>query len=310
MIGTVVVTVAFGNTTSLGNAYGACVVFVTLFTTILVSIVSVVVWRWNIAFSILFCLIFAFIDGVYLSSTLFKVPQGAWFTLVCAFLLSLIMFLWHQGKTWEWGYEATRKANIEDIIVPGEQPNALRIVGENHDVARINGLGIYLDQSRNDVPPVYSHFLRTFGAVHRVVVFVSFRAVYVPLVPVNERVRVQSATIPNFYRVLIRHGYADVLKTMTLGDVVLEHVQQFIDNENVQESEDPVHREACEVVRQRRVTYILGKTDIINNKSDRFVRRVLVNLYRFMRTNTWNRPESAFDIPSDKLVEVGMIYTL
>lgn len=180
-------TVAFGNTTSLGNAYGACVVFVTLFTTTLVSLVSVVVWRWNPTFSLLFFLIFAFIDGVYLSSTLFKVPQGAWFTLVCAFVLSLIMFLWHQGKLWEWDYEATRKAKIEDIITPGKQPNSLRIVGEDHDVARIDGLGIYFDQSKNDVPPVYSHFLRTFAAVHKVVVFVSFRSVYVPLVSLSSR---------------------------------------------------------------------------------------------------------------------------
>lgn len=129
-------------------------------------------------------------------------------------------------------------------------------------------------------------------------------------VPVNERVRVQSTTIPNFYRVLIRHGYADVLKTETLGDVILEHVQQYIDNQEIEEQDDPVHREACEVVRQRRVTYILGKTDIISDQSGRFVHKVLVHLYRFMRTNTSNQPKSAFDIPTDKLVEVGMVYTL
>ena len=49
-------------------------------------------------------------------------------------------------------------------------------------------------------------FVQTFAAVHKVVVFVTFRAVAVPYVPAEERIRVQKMKIPTFFRVLIPVG--------------------------------------------------------------------------------------------------------
>ncbi|KAL1835345.1 hypothetical protein VTK73DRAFT_5753 [Phialemonium thermophilum] len=45
MIGTVIVTAVYNNTTSLGHAYGVCVITVTFMTTCLVSLVALIVWR-------------------------------------------------------------------------------------------------------------------------------------------------------------------------------------------------------------------------------------------------------------------------
>ena len=99
MIGTVVVTAVYSNvsrylvylkqlitnksqTTKLGNAYGVCVIFVTFITTCLVSLVAIIIWRINFLIVLFFFLVFACLDGVYLSSALTKVPTGAWFTIL------------------------------------------------------------------------------------------------------------------------------------------------------------------------------------------------------------------------------------
>ncbi|CAD6575126.1 MAG: hypothetical protein CYPHOPRED_005582 [Cyphobasidiales sp. Tagirdzhanova-0007] len=47
MIGCIIVTGVFNNTTSLGNAYGLCVILVTMVTTFMVSLVAMLVWRFN-----------------------------------------------------------------------------------------------------------------------------------------------------------------------------------------------------------------------------------------------------------------------
>jgi len=98
MIGSVVVTGVYSNTTKLGNAYGVCVIFVTFITTCLVSLVAIVIWKINIFIVIFFFLVFGLLDGVYLTSALTKVPTGAWFTLLLAAILSTIFVLWRFGK--------------------------------------------------------------------------------------------------------------------------------------------------------------------------------------------------------------------
>jgi len=282
------------------------VTFVTLFTTTLVTLVSIVVWRWNIIFSLLFFALFGLIDGVYLSSTLFKVPQGAWLTLLLAACLSTIMFVWHSGKVVEWSHEATLNHRMENIVIPGPDPSALVLKETGEALTRMDGVGIYYYQSRNDIPPVYSHFVRTFAAVHKVVVFVTFRAVTVPYVPAEERIRVQQMNIPSFYRVLIRHGYADALQTQVLGDVILDSLEAYIDRAV---PKNDATSAALEVVRGRRVTYVVGQADIVNGAGVSWFRKVHIAFYNMLRSNT-GRPKAVFDIPADKTVQVGMVYRL
>src|ERR1700753_1692824 len=84
MIGTILVASIYNNTTSLGNAYGVCVMFVTFFDTCMVSLAAIFVWRFSPVIAFLPWLTIALMDGTFLSSALTKVPDGAWFTLTLA----------------------------------------------------------------------------------------------------------------------------------------------------------------------------------------------------------------------------------
>src|SRR5277367_496202 len=79
---------------------------VTFITTCMVSIVGLIVWRFNALLVLLFFLVFGCLDGVYMSSALTKVPNGAWFTLMLALILSSIFILWRFGKEQQWTAEA------------------------------------------------------------------------------------------------------------------------------------------------------------------------------------------------------------
>lgn len=85
MVGSVVFAAIYNNTTSLGNAYGVCVMFVTFFDTCMVTLVAILVWR----IKPYFVFIIACLDGKFLSSALTKVPDGAWFTMLLASLFIL-----------------------------------------------------------------------------------------------------------------------------------------------------------------------------------------------------------------------------
>jgi len=70
MIGCVIVTAAYNNTTKLGNAYGVCVIFVTFITTSMVSLVAIIIWRINVFIVASFFLTCGALDGVYSTSLL------------------------------------------------------------------------------------------------------------------------------------------------------------------------------------------------------------------------------------------------
>jgi KUP system potassium uptake protein len=92
-------------TTKLGNAYGVCVILDTIITTTLVSLVALIVWRIKWYFVAPLWLLFATFEGLYLTSALTKVPDGAWFTLCLAFCIATIFSTWRYGKEAQWNVE-------------------------------------------------------------------------------------------------------------------------------------------------------------------------------------------------------------
>ena len=66
MIGTILVASIYNNTTSLGNAYGVCVMFVTFFDTCMVSLGAIFVWRIPPYYVFLPWLTIACMDGTFL----------------------------------------------------------------------------------------------------------------------------------------------------------------------------------------------------------------------------------------------------
>lgn len=110
MVGAVIVTAVYNNTTKLGHAYGACVILVTMITTFMVAIAEIIIWKANIVLALASMLFFMSIECLYLSSAMTKFPDGAWLTVLLAGLLATVLFVWRNGKEKQW------KAEKSDII--------------------------------------------------------------------------------------------------------------------------------------------------------------------------------------------------
>ena len=248
-------------TRKLGNAYGVCVILVTFITTSMVSLVGLVVWRKPIYWVFLFFLVFATLDGLFLSSALLKVPDGAWFTLALGAFLSSIFVLWRFGKENQWRAEASDKVAPWDLLTESYPDDAeqkscepeLRFTnrfGRGH-VSRLRGIGIFFDKSGtpNGTPAVFVHFLQKFQAVPTVAVFFHIRPLSCPSVAPEDRFSVsrcraaadlgtrnKEVVFRNFYYVTVRHGYADGnIVSNDLGLFVYENLRSFIIREGALE---------------------------------------------------------------------------
>ncbi|KEF63235.1 potassium uptake protein [Exophiala aquamarina CBS 119918] len=244
MIGTVVVTAVYNNTTNLGHAYGVCVILVTFFSTCMVALVALIVWKVPAITILIVWLIFALFDGAFLSSSLTKVPEGAWFTLVLAVVLSSVFILWRFGKEQQWHAEASDRFPPSHMLrtTDGLPNAALQLTGAfgSHQLTRINGIGVFFDKTGapSTTPTVFIHFLQKFHAACDVIIFFHLRPLHIPTVAPGERYTVTQCYVgsegqsrrpmPNCYRIIIRHGYTDEVVTHNLGLLLYEQVRDFI----------------------------------------------------------------------------------
>ncbi|KAK8049638.1 potassium transporter hak-1 [Apiospora phragmitis] len=239
MVLTIVVTCAYSNTTRLGNAYGVCVMFVTFFDTCMVTLVALIVWKFSPFLIFLPWLFFATVDGLYLSSFLVKVPDGAWLTLTIAAILAGLFLLWRFGKENQW------RAEAEDRFKPSKQTEGYRLltVGAAAPLSKIRGLGIYFDKTGVLTPTVFTQFVTKFGAMPDTLIFFHLHPVEAPTVPDGERYSIaRLGSIPGCYRLVVKHGFMDEVISPDLGALIYEQIRKFIvrqaGGENLPEEED------------------------------------------------------------------------
>lgn len=230
MCGTILVTAVYSNTTRLGNAYGVCVMFVTFFDTCMVTLVALIVWRIPPYLVAVPWLCFASVDGLYLSSALNKVPDGAWFTLTISAILTGLFMLWRFGKEMQWKAEAEDRFRL-NALVTKDDGGRLRLTQRwgGDQLSQIRGLGIFFDKTGVMTPAVFTQFASKFNAVMDVTVFWHLHPVEAPTVPDAERYSVSKfTTIPGCYRLVVKHGFMDEVMSPDLAALIYEKVRSFV----------------------------------------------------------------------------------
>ncbi|KAI9879718.1 MAG: hypothetical protein M1830_007503 [Pleopsidium flavum] len=232
MTGTVIVTAVYSNTTRLGNAYGVCVILVTFITTCMVSIVALIIWRLHPLLVLAGFVVFSCLDGMYLSSALTKVPDGAWFTLVLAILLSSIFILWRFGKEQQWKAEGEDRFQPSHLVTQGGDGELrLTSIFGGGELTNMKGFAIFFDKTGHLTPTVYIQFLQKFLATPSVTIFFHLRPLSTPSVPLADRYTIARTVIPNCFRLTVRHGYMDEVVSGDLAGMILELLRAFIGRE-------------------------------------------------------------------------------
>lgn len=325
-------------TTSLGNAYGVCVMFVTFFDTCMVSLTAIFVWRYSPFLVFLPWLTIALMDGTFISSVLTKVPDGAWVTLMLAFILGMVFLLWRYGKEQQWEAEAEDRFPTSHLII--SNPNhelQLTPKFQGLPLGVFRGFGIFFDKAGETTPTVFSQLTLKLTAIPEVMVFFHLRPLDIPSVEIEDRYSVSRLAVPNCYRLVVRYGYNDVVVNQDLGTTVYQQVRQFqlddpgkrhYSNEKstnedntvikaetsdvitASESEDQLRNNSelakLDAAFTHKVLYVLGKEQMKIKDKTNFFRKGLLWLFLWLRDNTRGKMAN-LNISADQLIEVGFL---
>jgi KUP system potassium uptake protein len=198
-------------------------------------------------------------------------------------------------------------------------------------VLTILGISLFFDKAGNMVPTVYEEFLRKFEARAEVEVFLHFRGLNIPHVSDGEKYSIGRTSLPNCYRMIVRHGYNDVAVTENLGDVVYSELRKYITQSsalnlpaiaNLSSSVEPSPANSFGTATDRKVAkelqtldqayaaqtvYIVGKEQLrLLKNTNNILKRVILHVFLWIRDNTRAKVAS-MKIPVEKLVEVGFV---
>ena len=195
-IGVAATVLNFENSSRLANAYGLTVTGTLLCTTLLAVVVARHQWQWPIWRLVAIFVPMAIIDIAFFSANLAKVMHGAWFTLMIAAALLLLIQAWTRSRT---------KAIAAIAQMSVDIPTYLQMV-ERAGPARTTGTGVFLAAKAGRVPRTLQATCGELGTVFEQTVIVTVETGSTPLVP--EPVQAELVG-PGLWHVTVRHGFAE-----------------------------------------------------------------------------------------------------
>lgn len=196
------VTIGLRDTNMMGHAYGLAVTTVMFVTTCLMALVMIIVWKKKIIIAVAFLLFFGSIEVLYISASVYKVPEGGWIPLVLSLIFMVVMYIWNYGTMKKHQFDVENKVSMNRIVS----------LGPSLGMVRVPGIGLVYSNLAIGVPAVFGHFVTNLPAFHQVLVFVCVKSVQVPHVSENERLLISRVGPKEYgmFRCIVRYGYKDL----------------------------------------------------------------------------------------------------
>jgi KUP system potassium uptake protein len=272
MVACVGLVIGFGSSASLAAAYGVAVVTTMLITTVLLAFYAREQWKWSVAKTAVVVGLLGIVDLAFLASNLLKIPQGGWFPIVLAAMVTFVMTTWVTGRHY-----------IAQKTKRGRQPQKALIHSlTKSKIPRTQGTAVYLFRTPGAIPPAFLANLRHNHSVHESVVFLAVLTARSPRVHRARREEIEHLG-SRFFQVVLTYGF------MEEPDVpaALEHlIAEVAFNPND-------------------TTYFLGKERVVATRGIG-LGGLRERVFDFLHRNTRSAADY-FQLPPDRVVDIGVL---
>ncbi|MCD5982224.1 potassium transporter Kup [Pseudomonas sp. CDFA 610] len=271
MAGVIMLVIGFESSGALASAYGVAVTGTMLCTTILVSSVMLLLWKWPPLLAVPLLVGLLLVDGLFFAANVPKIFQGGAFPVLAGAVLFILMTTWKRGKQL-----------LAERIDEGGLPLPIFIgsirVQPPH---RVQGTAVFLTARSDAVPHALLHNMLHNQVLHEQVVLLTVVYEDSPRVPAQQRFEVESYG-EGFYRVILHFGFID-------------------------EPDVPAALALCHLAEldfsPMRTTYFLSRETVIPSKMVGMA-RWREALFAFMLKNA-NGNLRFFKLPFNRVIELG-----
>jgi KUP system potassium uptake protein len=270
MIGCIGLVLAFRESTNLAGAYGIAVTATMGITSIIYYLVVTRLWNWSTWKAMPLVGLFLFFDGSYLSANLLKIVDGGWFTLGVALVLTISMTTWRD----------CRKALAEIMTPRLTMELFLKDIAQKNPY-RIPGTAVFMSVNPRGVPVTLLHHYKHHQVLYEQVILLSIQVHDQPRVALKDRVLVEEYG-QGFYRITAYYGF---METPRIPEIMTQAGRLGLETT------------------PSKTTYFLGRESLFTTGKAR-ISPWRKALFSMMSRNAMN-PTNYFDIPPDRVIEIG-----
>ncbi len=272
MICCIALVAGFQTSSNLASAYGLSVSMGMLLTSMLFYFVARRIWGWSWWKAFFPVLLFAVIELGYVSGSLVKFKDGAWFPLVIATGIWIVMKTWTDGRSVLFQAMQRGRLPVQHLV---DEIQKERII-------RVPGAAVFMSASADGLPLALLHHLKHNKALHRQVILLTVRFEDTPYVCDTTRHTVEQYC-DEFYRVVLRYGFAE-------SPLVFEDLIQALEDRTK--------------LKKAGITFYQSREILLTNGPGRMARwrkKLFVTLSRMSRPAT-----GYFDLPPRQVCELGI----
>ncbi|YCH22259.1 potassium transporter Kup [Pseudomonas sp. D1-3] len=198
LVGVVLLVLGFQSSSGLAGAYGVAVTGTMLCTTLLVSSVILLLWRWPKVLAVPLLAVFLLVDGIFFAANVPKIIGGGAVPMVVGILLFGLMTTWKRGRQLVLERLDEHSLVLRDFIasIALQPPH------------RVAGTAVFLTSRVEVVPHALLHNLLHNQVLHERVMLLTVLYEDRPRVPLAERFDLE-AYDQGFYRVRLRFGFLE-----------------------------------------------------------------------------------------------------
>src|SRR3569623_559580 len=187
----------FRSSSNLTSAYGIAVTGAMAIDTCLLGVVLSRLWHWPRYFSVPLLSVLFFVDGIYLSAILTKIPSGGWVPLLIGCIIFTLLTTWSMGRQL-----------MIDRMREGAMPIKVFIHSAASAAARVPGTAVFMTSSPDGVPHALLHNLKHNKVLHERIILLTVKIADVPYVASPERLVLDHLS-HGFHRVVLRYGFME-----------------------------------------------------------------------------------------------------
>ncbi|SDI55951.1 KUP system potassium uptake protein [Pseudomonas flavescens] len=198
LIGVVLLVLGFQSSSGLAGAYGVAVTGTMLCTTLLVSAVILLLWRWPKVLAVPLLALFLLVDGLFFAANVPKILGGGAVPMIVGILLFGLMTTWKRGR------QLVLERLDEHALVLRDFIASIALQPPH----RVAGTAVFLTSRVDVVPHALLHNLLHNQVLHERVMMLTVLYEDRPRVPLAERFELD-AYEQGFYRVRLRFGFLE-----------------------------------------------------------------------------------------------------